>query len=196
MGVLEREDRSLFPGPFFHLTHAFMGWNTLIQLVHKDQRCFPGHISFCSHCVTPPWLVFQESFAPDALVVRTFLRVWRWRLSSGLGKGKKRKKGKMLSPKWLTELDALVMEQDEPWVSTCHVAAGQESDIREQGPGSWEEGRWSHQTEGAEEWNMALGAVLTSAVSSGGDQAKGSKGRLGQQSWDALKIFAKLAPVC
>lgn len=54
----------------------------------------------------------------------------------GLGKGKKRKKGKMLLLRWLTELDALMlpttqdMEQDQAYISTYRLAAGQRTYIK------------------------------------------------------------------
>ena len=72
----------------------------------------------------------------------------------------------MLLPKWLTELNTLIppttqdMEQDEAYISHVPLSIWEE-DIHKEGlgPGSWEEGRWPHQTEAAGE-TMPLGLML------------------------------------
>lgn len=85
-----------------------MGWNPLVHLVHKDQRCFPlqrlkkaeGGIAKFPSVPTvwhlPSWC-FRRVLHLMLWLWGTFPTVSSWWLSAGHGKGEKRKKGKILS---------------------------------------------------------------------------------------------------
>lgn len=186
-----------------------MGWNPLVYLVHKDQRCFPlqrlkkakGGIAKFPSVPTvwhlPSWC-FRRVLHLMLWLWGTFLTVLSWWLSAGHGKGKKRKKGKILSPKHLTELDVLVlpasqdMEQDE-LSPMCHFAAGQETDIKN----SRVQGGVRKRGDPTRSWGKNHGSGGSTHLSR--ELRKGSGWRRQRKAWTAelghAKTFAKLAPI-